>query len=119
MKIENRIDRLFQKYGQEVRVNLRHVRYNIKAFVQHMRYKNKMYIDLPLGAVGERDNGCYLYVGPPECDFSDEWGGVELFVGGYRYLVKRAQMIYLGEKPIYVWAVLYRTIKEGNYERSE
>ncbi len=119
MKIEKMIKTIFKKYGQQAEVNLRHKKYNIEAFVQHMRYKNKMYIDLPLAAVGQRDNGCYLYIGPPECDFSNNWGGVELFIGGYRYLVKRAQMIYFGTTPLYVWAVLYRTISEGEYEGTE
>ena len=117
MNIEKSVKKLFETCGQDVTVQIEYKQYNDKAFVQLMRYKNKIYIDLPLGETGIRDNGSYLYIGKPEYDFSDSWGTVRIYCDGYKYMVKRAQMIYLGSKPVCLWAVLYRTVRDGKYER--
>lgn len=118
MNIEKSINRLFKTCGQDVVIRKSFIDYHDKAFIQLMRYKNKIYVDLPAGEVGIRDNGTYLYIGKPKYDFTESWGGIHIFCDGYRYLVKRAQMIYLGTKPVCVWAVLYRTVKDGEYERN-
>ncbi len=119
MNLEKRIKKLFERCGQDVTLQIKFKTYKDKAFVQLMRYKNKIYIDLPSGEVGVRDNGSYLYIGKPEYDFSEEWGTVRVFCDGYKYMVKRAQMIYFGNKPVCVWAVLYRTVRDGKYERDQ
>lgn len=116
MNATEKINELFSKHGQSITVVNSLKEYNIKAFVQVMRYKNKMYIDLPMGGLGRKDNGCYLYVGPPECDFTENAVTAKIFFEGYKHRVKRAEMIYCDGKPFYVWAVLYRTIKDGDYE---
>lgn len=116
MDSTKKIAELFSKHGQEIELQWPFESYYYKAFVQLMRYKNKMYIDLPMGEMGRRDNGCYLYIGPPEYDFSQNWETVKIYFEGRKHRVKRAQMIYCGGKPFYVWAVLYRTVKDGEYE---
>ncbi len=108
--------KLFEKRAQDIKVTIRQETYNIKAFIQLMRYKNKMYIDLPMGEIGRRDNGCYLYIGPAEPNFSSDWNTTKVFFEGYAHRVKRAQMIYCDGKPFYIWAVLYRIVKDGEYE---
>ncbi len=118
MNITKTVSKLLEKRGQDVKVVLRYDEYNIKAFIQLMRYKNKMYIDLPMGEIGRRDNGCYLYIGPPEPDFTECWTTTDVYFNGYTYGVKRAQMIYCDGKPFYIWAVLYRIVKDGEYERA-
>lgn len=118
MDMERRLSLLFSKCGQDIVLDTFWEQKPIRAFVQMMRYKNKMYIDLPLGEMGRRDNGCYLYIGPPEHDFTKTPKLTEITFGGHRYHVKRAEMIYLLGKPFYVWAVLYRAIEGGEYENA-
>ncbi len=116
MNIEKSVNKLFDTCGQDVTLQISIYEYHAKAFVQIMRYKNKMYVDLPMGEPGILDDGCYLYIGKPEYDFSNDWGTVRVFFGGYKHKVKRAHMLYVGNKPVCVWAVLYRTIRDGKYE---
>ena len=115
MNMEKKLAQLFEKCGQEILLDTFSEKFTYRAFVQMMRYKNKMYIDLPQGEVGRRDNGCYLYIGPPEYDFTRIPTITKVTFGGFLYRVKRAEMIYLKGRPLYVWAVLYRVIKDGEY----
>lgn len=110
--------RFFEKHGQEMILDTFTEQHEIRAFIQVMRYKNKIYIDLPQGEIGRRDNGCFLYIGPPEHDFTDKIDATKIFFAGQKYRVRRAQRIYFGNRPLYIWAVLYRTIRDGEYENA-
>ena len=112
-----KLEKLFLKHGQEVVVDTYFNTQSVHAFIQLMRYKNKIYIDLPQGEIGRRDNGCYLYVGPPECDFTADAALTKIIFNKQVFRVKRAEVVYFGNKPLYIWAVLYRTIKDGEYEK--
>lgn len=116
MKIEA-VNRLFDKYGQDVVIEINAERYEDTAFVQLMRYKNKIYLDLPVGEIGTRENGSYLYIGKPCYDLSKQTDNVKIYSEGFLHYVKRAQTIYCAGKPLYTWAVLYRTVKDGEYEK--
>lgn len=117
MNREKIITKLFDRYGQDTVIEIKFKKHYDKAFVQLMRYKNKIYLDLPVGEIGTRDNSSYLYIGKPEYDFTNNWDTVRIFSDGYVHYVKRAQMVYCAGKPLYVWAVLYRTVRDGEYER--
>ncbi|MBQ8550785.1 MAG: hypothetical protein IKL44_03295 [Clostridia bacterium] len=80
-----------------------------------MRYKNKIYVDLPRGPAGTRDNGSYLYIGKPQYDFSETWNASKVYIDGRVFWVKRAELIRFGGRPLYVWAVLYPAIEGGKY----
>ncbi|MBR6693883.1 MAG: hypothetical protein IKL62_02930 [Clostridia bacterium] len=116
MDYKKGIDRLLERYGRDATIENLGKRYSDKAIIQLMRYKNKIYVDLPIGPSGMRDNATYLYIGKPEHDFSTSWRNVRIFADGLHFLVKRAQMIYCGQEPLYLWAVLYPAIRDGAYE---
>ena len=116
MNYKTGIDRLFDRHGRDTKLQIAGYYYYDKAIIQLMRYKNKAYVDLPIGPSGIRDNGTYLYIGKPEHDFSKNWRTVRIFADGFEFLVKRAQMIYCGSQPLYLWAVLYPMAKDGAYE---
>lgn len=118
MDFKKSVARLLEKYGGKVRILAQGNYYNGKAIIQLMRYKNKMYIDLPVNELGTHDNGSYLYIGSPEFDFSKKWTNAQITdEKGYIYVVKRAHMIYCGTEPVYMWAVLKPAVKDGEYER--
>lgn len=118
MDFKQTLSSLFKKHGQEILLDTFFEKHSFKAFLQIMRYKNKIYIDLPQGEIGRRDNGCFLYIGPPEYDFTEKINLTKINFGGSVYRVKRAQKVYFGDEPLYIWAVLYRTIKDGAYENA-
>jgi hypothetical protein len=83
--------------------------------VQIMRYKNKIYVDLPRGPAGMRDNASYLYIGKPQYDFSETFNTAKVYIENRVFWVKRAQLIRFGGQPLYVWAVLYPAMEDGKY----
>ncbi len=118
MDYKKSIMRLLERHGEAVKILSHGKYYNGRAIIQIMRYKNKMYIDLPVNELGTHDNGSYLYIGSPDFDFSRQWESTQITdEEGYVYLVKRAHMIYCGRVPVYMWAVLKPAVKDGVYER--
>ena len=118
MDYKKGINRLLDRYGREATIRIEGKDYTDTALIQLMRYKNKIYVDLPIGPTGLRDNASYLYIGKPQYDFSDRWRNTRVFADGYEFVVKRADMVYCGQTPLYLWAVLYPSIRDGGYARA-
>lgn len=118
MNCKRQIDKILTKYGKKIKIRNFLTESEGLAIIQLMRYKNKMYVDLPISEIGVRDTGCYLYIGSPENDFTENWRNIKIEVDGHLFGIKRAHMIYCGKQPFYQWAILYRRCSGGAYERS-
>ncbi len=77
-----------------------------KAFIQPLRYKNKMYIGSNQIPIGEIDGGHYLYIGSPDLRFDKQSDTVIIGYDGEDYYIKRAEPYIFRNEPIYVWAVI-------------
>ena len=110
------LERLFNKYGRTVRV----ISYDeswqgelYRAFIQPLRYKNKMYLEDKRVALGIGDMSYYLYLGPAGHDLSvldaDEY---MLKSGNEKYIVTRAERLYYSDGIAYIWAVIKRVKEE-------
>lgn len=91
---------------------------NAKAFIQPLRYKNKMYIGnsyIPLGGV---DGGRYLYLGNPDLRFDRAANDVIISLNGDDYYVKRAEPYVVDNEVLYIWAILgkHSVYAENNTE---
>ncbi len=85
-----------------------------KALIQPLRYKNKMYLDGIYTEIGFNSQGHYLYIGPPEIDLTATADGEFLSADGVSYQIDRAEKVYMGKEPFYIWAII-RTIVEEVY----
>lgn len=94
---------LMKEAGQEVEITSGGETYLAYAFLQPLRYKNKMYIELQPSEVGRVDDGCYLYLGPADTEFSAD---DILYANGRRFVAQRVEKVYLFSKPLYCWATL-------------
>lgn len=103
---------LIHKYGKDVMVQIGDVKTNCRAIINPLRYKNKMYLDADMSDFGAIDRTRFLYIGPPEPDFTKNWEGTTILSQGQKYSVTRADMLCLGDMPLYIWAVL-GSVKEG------
>lgn len=119
MDIKSSVSFLLQKAGETVNVTIGTIPETIvqvKAIIQPMRYKNKLYVDMAWGNLGFKDTECFLYIGPPEVDFT----GLELrsFVKTVdrAYCISRADRIRVEGETVYIWAVLTPKIKENAYD---
>lgn len=101
-----------QQYGRAVAIHdpRQKVQYT-HAFIQPLRYKNKMYLFGVNTEIGYNSQGHYLYIGPAEQDLTTASDDAYLQAGREKYQIDRAEMVYLQDKPLYVWAVI-RTIVE-------
>ncbi len=83
----------------------------IKALIQPLRYKNKMYLDGIYTEIGFNSQGHYLYIGPPDPDLTQASENGYLVADGTSYQIDRAERVYNGDNIFYIWAII-RTIVE-------
>ena len=103
---------MFEKYGQEVTLKTDDGWSSpiYGAFIQPLRYKNKMYLYGVNTEIGYNSQGYYLYIGPPEHDLTVNEDAL-IIDGDIKYQIDRAEKIKFGEEVLYVWAVV-RTVVE-------
>ncbi len=83
-----------------------------RAFVQPLRYKNKMYLEGTRTRVGYTDQSYYLYVGPGSVDVTDLPAGALLRMNGQAYYFSHAEAVRLSNETIYMWAILRLKVEE-------
>jgi len=109
--MEENLRKAFARYGREVRVREAggSLSAPFHAFIQPLRYKNKMYLYGVNTEIGYNSQGYYLYIGPPEQDLRAFSPDARLESGGTAYQPERAETVAFGEETLYVWASL-RTV---------
>ncbi len=106
-----KIDNLIKLFGRTVNFNTADMTKSYKAFIQPLRYKNKMYLDGVYTQIGFNSQGHYLYIGPPDPDLTTAEDSAFLNSDGTKYRIDRAERVYNGDKVFYIWAII-RTIVE-------
>lgn len=116
LDIYESVDLLLSKMGEEITVIDKTVESKVKAVIQPLRYKNKLYLDMKWGNLGFKDAECFLYIGPPKPDFAGREIDIHIKSADRAYCVSRADRITLAGKTVYIWAVLTPKIKENAYD---
>lgn len=104
-------EKIFEKYGLSASLwdfgGESFVGYEFKAFVQALRYKNKVYLRGTYTELGKNQQDYYLYIGPPDIDVSNVDGATRvLIINDTEYLVDRTEKHYIGNRNIYTWAII-------------
>lgn len=105
------LNTMFDKFGQEVMLKKGNGWSSpiFGAFIQPLRYKNKMYLNGVNTVIGFNSQGHYLYIGPPEHDISiDE---CTVHACGKKYTVDRSEKVYLKNEVIYIWAIIREIVE--------
>lgn len=116
--MKREIAQMLEKFGNSVQVVMtskggEKVTYSIKAFIQPLRYKNKLYLESTVGELGIEDEGAYLYIGPPEPS-PDKFGeNCKVICDGENYYVTRAEQIKARDEKLYTWAILKSFYRKG------
>lgn len=99
---------IFSKWGREVSLNINETESTplFKAFLQPLRYKNKMYLQGVYTDAGLSAQGYYLYIGPSEPDLHSAKENGFLTADGKKYQIDRAEYVCRGNEVWYIWAVL-------------
>lgn len=110
-------EKLFSLYGRAMTLEVSGNGASIsrfKAFIQPLRYKNKLYLRGRYTEVGKNKEDYYLYIGPPDIDISAVDGlSSRLFASEAEYLVYRTENHYVGEQEIYQWAIIRPVVSDN------
>ena len=114
MKRSEQVKRLICKYGQPVTALSEDgwESGEYYAFVQPVRYKNKMYlndVESPIGTVSEN---YYLYVGPADVILKGMEGRTEIITSVMKCTVERSESVFLGNEILYNWAILRKVVED-------
>lgn len=115
MKLTNYLDRALKKSGNTVRISHGGRTEVIKAFVQPLRRRHRLYINDRYIPAGYFDNRYLLYIGPGDRPLED---GMRIRCKHTWYTVVTAEIFAAHDEDIYVWAILmpeYRR-KEDYYD---
>lgn len=89
-----------------------------QAFLQPLRYKNKMYLEGIQTEIGFSGQGYYLYIGPSNHNLTllphDAWIKDS---DNKKYQINRAEKVFVAKDCLYVWAIV-KEIQEAEYVQS-
>jgi hypothetical protein len=106
------IDRVLSRYGSEVSLSANGTDFieGYRAFVQPLRYKNKMYLDGVYSPIGHVDQSFYLYVGPAWVDLTQTDRKARLKMGESTFFISHCERVQVAGEPLYVWAILRKVM---------
>ncbi len=108
------LDTIFKKFGRELSLKQDDGWSSeiFHAFIQPLRYKNKMYLDGVYTVIGFDNQGKYLYIGPAKHDLTvfDSTSG-HILCDNVKYTVDRAEKVYYGKEPMYIWAIIREVVE--------
>lgn len=83
---------------------------SFKAFIQPLRYKNKLYQQGSYTPLGINKNNVYLYIGPACHDLTKLDNSYRIHDSeNKKYIIDRAEKIIVKNSVIYIWAVIRQT----------
>lgn len=110
-------EKLFERYGKTAVYTVitdRRVSTEFRAFIQPLRYKNKLYLRGKYTQIGKNREDYYLYIGPADIDVSTVDGMFTLLtIDGTGYLVYRSEKHSVGENDVYIWAIIRPIVEES------
>ncbi len=100
-----RLTRLLKRYGRQTLIAAASGETDsVQAVISPLRYKNRMYTGGEYSPAGYLDGGHYVFVSaytPIKAAHGDR-----ICASGMCYVVRRWDVLYLGERPVLIWAVL-------------
>lgn len=83
---------------------------SFKAFLQPLRYKNKLYLQGEHTPIGINKNDVYLYLGPADHDLTKLNSFHRVHDSDdNRYMIDRAEKIKFDNSTLYIWAIIRKT----------
>lgn len=116
MSIFDSVRETIKRYGSSISIDNNGETVNAKAFVEPLRYKNRIYIGGEYHRLGFRKTEKYLYIGDTKYELVADTSVIDL--KGNKYIVKRCETYYVKDCPVYIWAILlpYGEVLEDDYE---
>lgn len=94
------VEKILMSYGAELTLTHGGQTQSVRAFFQPVRARGHQYLERDYGAFGDIPREQYIYLGPVE---PAAQVGDTVALGGRKYLLRRAELIYGGREPAYCW----------------
>ena len=110
-RFKKEVDSLLDEYGRTLTlINIKDEKQSsFKAFLQPLRYKNKMYLSSVSTDLCYDSSAKYLLISPIGSNAAEADGYNALISDGTnKYVVDRCEEVYLADEPVYTWAVVSR-----------
>ena len=116
MSIFDSVLATINRYGSNISIDNNGENIKAKAFIEPLRYKNRIYVGGQYHVLGFRRTEKYLYIGSPEYKLIADTSVIEL--QGCKYIVKRCENYFVKDRCVYIWAILvpYGEALEDDYE---
>ena len=102
MKVSNTIIQSIERYGDSIQIITDDETINTKAFVEELRYRDKVYIGGEYHKISKKEK--YLYVGNPNYKLTE--GKTIIKHRDNSYLVKSAEYYFVNDEVMYIWGIL-------------
>lgn len=106
------IDKILNTYGNTIHISSADGWKSplFKAFLQPLRYKNKLYQQGSHTPIGVNKNNVYLYIGPSTHDLTKLDNTYRIHDSeNKKYIIDRAEKITVSNSVVYIWAVVRQT----------
>ncbi|MGM9590765.1 MAG: hypothetical protein ACI3V0_11440 [Faecousia sp.] len=96
------IQNVLTEYGTDIQVTSGETTKTVRGFFRAVNSKSWQSMESEATLLGEVTRGQYSYIGPAEGDVRE---GDTLALGEKLYLVRRVELYYFGNQPIYQWGL--------------
>ena len=90
-----------------------------RAFIQPLRYKNKMYLMGVRSQLGWIDQSHYLYIGPAEKDIVSLTSAARIRCQNENFYIVKAENVHLGDSVFYNWAVIRAVVEDQTAQTAQ
>ncbi len=104
MSIFNTVGETIRRYGSQVTITQNGDTISTSAFVEPLRYRNRIYIGGQHHTLGLNRRQKYLYIGSASHRLIENASVIE--AQGSKYIVKRCETYRIKDYPLYEWAIL-------------
>ena len=120
MNLAETLSRYIGKYGRTVTLSYDGKTFSepYRAFIQPLRYKNKMYLMGIRSRIGCIDQSHFLYIGPAEVNLSSLTPNARIKCGDKKYFIVKSEDVFLKDQLFYNWAVLRAVIEPEEEENA-
>lgn len=106
--VEKDIQKIIDSCGIKMNLVTKQKTISFNAFLQPLRYKNKIYIDGNVTELRYENTRRFLLLSPIEVDVSVA-DGRDCYISdsNHEYSVNHSELVYLGNKPAYRWSIIH------------
>lgn len=95
-------EKVFRCWGTELTLRREGAEWRLRGFLQHSGSKSWRSMEKNVSPLGQIPGGQYVYIGPAQPAAA---AGDVLRLGDKEYELRRAELVWLRNKPLYCWGL--------------